>query len=49
MLMDSQYVGGDANTVPFEQAPVVMSARQLIQDRLLQALDRAGEFNEVLR
>jgi hypothetical protein len=49
MLKNFQYVGSDANTVPFEQVPAVIEARQLIQDRILQALGVTSEFNEVLR
>lgn len=44
-----QYVGGDTNTVPFDQAPAVVLARSLIQKRILQALEVSSEFNEVLR
>ena len=44
-----QYVGGDANTVPFDQAPAVVLARNLIQKRIQQALEVSAEFNEVLR
>jgi hypothetical protein len=44
-----QYVGGDANTVPFDQAPAVVLARNLIQKRIVQALEASAEFNEVLR
>ncbi|KAF8894103.1 hypothetical protein BD779DRAFT_1783639 [Infundibulicybe gibba] len=44
-----QYVGGTANTVPFSQAGgAVVKARQLIEDRILQALDQKVHFNEVL-
>ncbi|KDQ27782.1 hypothetical protein PLEOSDRAFT_1112704 [Pleurotus ostreatus PC15] len=43
-----QYVGGADNTIPFENAPVVSKARDLIQARLRQALNIQIEFNEVL-
>ncbi|KDR75145.1 hypothetical protein GALMADRAFT_122759 [Galerina marginata CBS 339.88] len=44
-----KYVGGDANTVPFETAPdAVVNARALIQKRINQALGVSAEFNEVL-
>ncbi|KAF4599529.1 hypothetical protein EYR40_006623 [Pleurotus pulmonarius] len=43
-----QYVGGADNTIPFENAPVVSRARNLIQSRLRQALNIQTEFNEVL-
>ncbi|KAF8813860.1 hypothetical protein BYT27DRAFT_7334882 [Phlegmacium glaucopus] len=44
-----QYVGGAANTVPFENAPgAVVKARALIQKRIQQALETHVEFNEVL-
>jgi hypothetical protein len=49
MLNIFQYVGSDANTVPFEQVPAVIEARQLIQNRILQSLGKSAEFNEVLR
>jgi hypothetical protein len=49
MLNIFQYVGSDANTVPFEQVPAVVEARQLIQNRILQSLGKSAEFNEVLR
>jgi len=43
------YVGGTDNTVPFDKAPsAVMKARDLIQERMLQALGLRSEFNEVL-
>jgi hypothetical protein len=44
-----KYVGGDANTVPFEFAPAVCKARDLIQKRIKQALGISAQFNEVLR
>jgi len=44
-----QYVGGTANTVPFENAPgAVLKARALIQKRMQQALGKHVEFNEIL-
>ena len=47
-----QYVGGTANTVPFNAAPsAVMKARDLIQDRMnsvIQAEQSQYTFNEVL-
>ncbi|KAL7281445.1 hypothetical protein ACG7TL_004758 [Trametes sanguinea] len=47
-----QYVGGTANTVPFDSAPsAVVKARSLIQDRMasvVQAERERYEFNEVL-
>ncbi|KAF9529247.1 hypothetical protein CPB83DRAFT_273364 [Crepidotus variabilis] len=43
-----QYVGGDANTVPFEEAPAVSDARSLIQKRIREALQLNASFNEVL-
>ncbi|KAI0645931.1 hypothetical protein C8Q79DRAFT_910605 [Trametes meyenii] len=47
-----QYVGGTANTVPFEGAPsAVINARNLIQERMAAVMPpQAGayEFNEVL-
>ncbi|PPQ68046.1 hypothetical protein CVT25_014507 [Psilocybe cyanescens] len=44
-----KYVGGDAHTVPFEAAPgAVVRARDLIQRRIMQALDIPAQFNEVL-
>ncbi|KAF8160743.1 hypothetical protein B0H34DRAFT_697920 [Crassisporium funariophilum] len=44
-----QYVGGTANTVPFEEAPgAVLRARELIQRRISQAISETYEFNEVL-
>ena len=49
VLKTSQYVGSDANTVPFEQVPAVIEARQIIQDRIQQSLNKVAEFNEVLR
>lgn len=46
----AQYVGGDANTVPFNLAPApVCNARHLIEKRVKQALDIPVTFNEVLR
>ncbi|KAJ7231418.1 hypothetical protein B0H12DRAFT_210099 [Mycena haematopus] len=45
-----QYVGGTDNTVPFDRAPgAVVSARALIQRRILEALGITFTFNEVLR
>ena len=47
---DFQYVGGTANTVPFENAPgAVVKARALIQKRVQEALGKHIEFNEILR
>lgn len=44
-----QYVGGAANTVPFDRAPgAVIKARDLIQSRILAALNITATFNEVL-
>ena len=44
-----QYVGGTANTVPWDQAPrAVIGARELIMQRMKQALGINGGFNEVL-
>ncbi|TFK44332.1 hypothetical protein BDQ12DRAFT_730402 [Crucibulum laeve] len=44
-----QYVGGTANTVPFDKAPgAVVKARNLIEDRISAALGKVAEFNEVL-
>ncbi|KAL1744778.1 hypothetical protein HDZ31DRAFT_37795, partial [Schizophyllum fasciatum] len=44
-----QYVGGGANTVPWEEAsPAVLSARDLMHKRIRQALGRDETFNEVL-
>ncbi|GLB37675.1 putative 2OG-Fe(II) oxygenase superfamily protein [Lyophyllum shimeji] len=44
-----QYVGGTDNTVPFsETSSAVMKARDLIQQRIHQALGMRSEFNEVL-
>ncbi|KAF5321419.1 hypothetical protein D9619_001446 [Psilocybe cf. subviscida] len=43
-----KYVGGDANTVPFDQAPAVCKARDLIQKRIRDALGLSSSFNEVL-
>ncbi|KAF9478806.1 hypothetical protein BDN70DRAFT_859395 [Pholiota conissans] len=43
-----KYVGGDANTVPFECAPAACQSRDLIQKRIKQALGVSTEFNEVL-
>ena len=44
-----QYVGGTANTVTWDQAPrAVISARELILQRMKQALGIDGGFNEVL-
>ena len=44
-----QYVGGAANTVPMSEAPdAVRRAREYIQMRISQALERKEEFNEVL-
>ncbi|KAH9485559.1 hypothetical protein JR316_0002469 [Psilocybe cubensis] len=44
-----QYVGGDAHTVPFDQAPLaVVRARDFMQKRVLQALNIPAQFNEVL-
>lgn len=47
--MHLQYVGGDANTVPFDRAPsAVMQALGLINTRVQEAgLVKVG-FNEVL-
>lgn len=48
----SQYVGGTANTVPFDGAPsAVVKARELIQSRMMsvmQAESQPYRFNEVL-
>ena len=44
-----QYVGGTANTVTWDQAPrAVIGARELILQRMKQALGIDGGFNEVL-
>ncbi|KJA27877.1 hypothetical protein HYPSUDRAFT_130554, partial [Hypholoma sublateritium FD-334 SS-4] len=44
-----KYVGGDANTVPFNLAPTaVCNARRLIEKRVKQALNIPVIFNEVL-
>ncbi|PPQ76611.1 hypothetical protein CVT24_011328 [Panaeolus cyanescens] len=45
-----QYVGGDANTVPFDAAPsAVLAARNLLQKRVAQALGKTNaDFNEIL-
>ncbi|KAI9067410.1 hypothetical protein FKP32DRAFT_1563809 [Trametes sanguinea] len=47
-----QYVGGTANTVPFDSAPsAVVKARSLIQDRMARVIQAEREqykFNEVL-
>ncbi|KAF9004804.1 hypothetical protein BDQ17DRAFT_1354723 [Cyathus striatus] len=44
-----QYVGGTDNTVPFSKAPsAVLNARDLIHDRIKQALGKTVSFNEVL-
>ncbi|CDO69225.1 hypothetical protein BN946_scf185042.g127 [Trametes cinnabarina] len=47
-----QYVGGTANTVPFDDAPsAVVHARKLIQDRMVNVMQAEKEqcvFNEVL-
>ncbi|KAL1670057.1 hypothetical protein GGF50DRAFT_109790 [Schizophyllum commune] len=43
------YVGGGANTTPWEQAPeAVLAARELMHKRIRQALGRQESFNEVL-
>ncbi|KAL1736160.1 hypothetical protein EV714DRAFT_267008 [Schizophyllum commune] len=43
------YVGGGANTTPWEQAPeAVLAARELMHKRIRQALGREESFNEVL-
>lgn len=50
MVDDHQYVGGAANTVPFDRAPgAVIKACDLIQSRILAALSITATFNEVLR
>ncbi|KAG7098843.1 hypothetical protein E1B28_000746 [Marasmius oreades] len=44
-----QYVGGAANTVPWDQAPgAVVKARDFIGTRTSQAIGSRVEFNEVL-
>ncbi|KAF9452750.1 hypothetical protein P691DRAFT_756135 [Macrolepiota fuliginosa MF-IS2] len=44
-----QYVGGTENTLSFDQVPgAVVRARDLIQTRVKQALERDETFNEVL-
>ncbi|KAF4620741.1 hypothetical protein D9613_000492 [Agrocybe pediades] len=48
-LLLLQYVGGDANTVPFESAPgAVIKARAFMEKRVNQAIGVKTEFNEVL-
>ena len=52
LILISQYVGGTADTVPFDGAPsAVVKARDLIQSRMtsvLQAESQPYRFNEVL-
>ena len=49
-LTTTQYVGGGANTTPWEQASeAVLAARELMHKRIRQALGRQESFNEVLR
>ena len=44
-----QYVGGTENTVTWDQAPTaVIGAREVILQRMRQALGINGSFNEVL-
>ncbi|KAF8629412.1 hypothetical protein AX15_003465 [Amanita polypyramis BW_CC] len=44
-----QYVGGTANTLPWDKAPgAVIDALNLIESRVSKALNRSVQFNEVL-
>jgi len=44
-----QYVGGTANTVPFDAAcSAVLNARSLIEERVFESLSKEVSFNEVL-